>query len=164
MATAAYIALGSNLGDRAGHLSRALEAIRGLPGVLAVQPGGVYETEPVGPAGDLPEQGNFLNSATLVKTPLSAKDLLQALHRIEAAHGRDRSAETVRNGPRTLDLDIVLFGDAVIAEDGLAVPHPRMHLRGFVLKPLCDVAPGAVHPVLMKTVRELLAELETPAL
>ncbi len=164
MATQTYIALGSNLGDRAGHLAAAISALEALPGVLSVESAPVYETEPVGSpdlSGLRGEQDNFLNTVALVKTTLSAKDLLAACHRIEAGRGRDRASETARNMPRTLDLDIVLFGDDVIAEDGLVVPHPRMHQRWFVLKPLSDLSPDVVHPVLKKTAQQLLAELET---
>jgi len=171
MATKAYIALGSNLGDRRGHLTYALEAIRVLPGVLTLKQSPVYETDPIGgPAG----QGKFLNSVAAVNTDLTATQLLYELHRIEADRGRDRDAEIERCGPRPLDLDILLFGDEIIDHPSptpglnpnpqpqtpnLTVPHPRMHQRWFVLKPLCDLAPDLVHPVLKRTASELLAEL-----
>lgn len=178
MTTTAYIALGSNLGDRPGYLAAALEAISALPGVLAVQPSPVYETEPVGVSGDaelaggsgVSGGGKFLNSVAAVKTTYAALELLACLHTIEADHGRDRAAEPQRNMPRSLDLDIVLFGDEVIDRPGteapgagLTVPHPRMYERWFVLKPLCDLAPDMMHPVLHRTISQLLASLETPA-
>lgn len=160
MATKAYIALGSNQGDRRAHLSAALDALRSLPGVLSVEPAPIYETDPV---GGPPGQGKFLNTVAAVNTDLSPKQLLAELNQIEADRGRDRQAETERCAPRTLDLDILLFGNEIIDasnESGLIVPHPRMHQRDFVLRPLNDIAPDAVHPVLKRTVRELLAELE----
>jgi 2-amino-4-hydroxy-6-hydroxymethyldihydropteridine diphosphokinase len=177
-----YIALGSNLGDRQGHLTAALEAISALPGVLAVEHSPVYETEPVVSSSCRDSSalgGKFLNSVTAVKTTLQADVLLAALHRIEADQGRDRAAESGRNEPRSLDLDILLYGDEVInypgelpgagllpgqlPGTGVTVPHPRMHERWFVLKPLCDLAPDVVHPVLKRTASQLLAGLETPA-
>ncbi len=174
MATKAYIALGSNRGDRRAHLSAALDALRSLPGVLSVEPAPLYETDPVGgPAG----QGKFLNTAAAVNTDLSAEQLLAELNQIEASRGRDRQAEPERCAPRTLDLDILLFGDEIITPESscdtrhpipdtrksdLIIPHPRMHQRDFVLRPLNDIAPDAVHPVLKRTISELLAELEAP--
>lgn len=153
----AYIAMGSNLGDRRAYLASAADAIGALPGVEVVTLSPIYETDPVGgPA----EQGKFLNCAAAVKTTLTPEALLHALHRIEADLGRDRAGESTRNGPRTLDLDIVLFGDLVIDEHHLTIPHPRMHQRPFVLQPLCDLAPDAIHPVMKKTVSELLEATE----
>jgi 2-amino-4-hydroxy-6-hydroxymethyldihydropteridine diphosphokinase len=160
MATIAYIALGSNLGDRPGRLAEAVAAMTRLPGVQSVEASPTYETEPVGgPAG----QGPFLNGVAEVQTTLDADALLTQLHAIEADAGRDRTAEPGKNQPRCLDLDIILFGDAVIASPGLTVPHPRMHERWFVLKPLCDLNPEAMHPVLQRTAAEMLAALEAPA-
>lgn len=179
MATQAYIALGSNQGDREAHLAGALTALSSLPGVTLVDRSPVYETDPVGgPAG----QGKFLNSVAAVNTDLTAAQLLDELNKIEADRGRPPRGERVYQGPRTLDLDILLFGNEVIDHPSptpgptpdltpnpqpptpsLTVPHPRMHLRWFVLKPLCDIAPDVVHPVLKRTASELLAELEMPA-
>lgn len=160
MTTTAYIALGSNLGDRRGHLAAALEAIQALPGVRTVIHSPIYETQPVGgPVG----QGKFLNSVAAVKTDTSAEQLLAELNKIEAGRGRDRAGEPARGGPRPLDLDILLFGDRVIDRPGLVVPHPRMHQRWFVLKPFCDVAPDVMHPLLKRSIRQLLADLEAEA-
>lgn len=166
MATTAYIALGSNQGDRRAYLASALDALRSLPDVLSVQPAPIYETDPVGgPAG----QGKFLNTVAAVNTDLSPEQLLEKLNQIEADHGRDRQAEKERCAPRTLDLDILLFGHQTLGHNTdpshtpaphLIIPHPRMHQRDFVLRPLNDLAPDVVHPVLNRTVRELLAELE----
>lgn len=129
----AFIALGSNLGDRAAHLRA---AVAGLPDVVAVSP--VYETEPVGgPAG----QGPYLNAVVELDTELSPRDLLEAGRALEAAAHRERG---VQDGPRTLDVDVLLVGDLVVADDDLVVPHPRMWDRPFVLVPLHDLAPDLV--------------------
>jgi len=128
----AFLGLGSNLGDRRGHLEAAL---RFLPDVVAVSP--VYETDPVGG----PAQGPFLNAVVELRTALSPRRLL------EAAQAAERSAGRVRGphwGPRTLDVDVLVVGDLTVADEDLAVPHPRMWERGFVLVPLADLAPDLV--------------------
>ena len=129
MAHRAFLGLGSNLGDRLGHLRRAVAAI---PDVVAVSP--VYETEPVGG----PPQGPYLNLVVELRTTLHARRLLQECHRLEAAAGRRR---TVRFGPRTLDVDVLLVGAERVDEPDLVVPHPRLWERRFVLAPLADLAP-----------------------
>jgi 2-amino-4-hydroxy-6-hydroxymethyldihydropteridine diphosphokinase len=148
----AYIGLGSNLGDRDLNLRRAAEDLGGSPAVTVRALSSFLETEPVGG----PPQGRFLNAAAEVGTSLSARGLLELILEIEDRHGRTRD---VRWGPRTLDLDLLLYADLVCAEDDLTVPHSLMHERLFVLEPLCEIAPEAVHPVLHKTVRELRDEL-----
>ena len=153
--TAAYIALGSNLGDRRRHLDAAVAAVRALPGVGAVRMSGVYETDPVGPQ----DQGRFLNAAAAVTTTLSARALLDGLLEIEGRLGRPPRAEREHWGPREIDLDLLLYGDEVIDEPGLTVPHPRLAERDFVLLPLCDLASDVVHPVSGRTVREMLGAL-----
>jgi len=150
----AYIGLGSNLGDRTGHLEEAVAALHAVPGVRVLAVSAPLETAPVGPPG----QGPYLNAAARIETSLEPEALLGELLAIERAHGRIRDREQ-RWGPRTLDLDLLLFGDRVMAIDGLDLPHPRMHERAFVLRPLLDVGPEAVHPRLGRTVRELLADL-----
>jgi 2-amino-4-hydroxy-6-hydroxymethyldihydropteridine diphosphokinase len=131
----AFLGLGSNLGDRRGHLARALA---GLPDLVAVSP--LYETEPVGgPAG----QEDYLNLVAELDTDLGPRDLLALSHRLEEEAGRVR---TVRHGPRTLDVDVLLVGDAVVDEPDLVVPHPRMWERRFVVEPLGDLAPELVTP------------------
>ena len=131
----AYLGLGSNLGDRRAHLRAAVGA---LPGVVAVSP--VYETEPVGgPAG----QGPYLNLVVALETELSPRELLDVAHRLESVAGRVR---TERDGPRTLDVDVLLVGDLCVREPDLVVPHPRMWERRFVLAPLADLAAGEVRP------------------
>ena len=129
----AFLGLGSNLGDRRRHLA---EAVAALPDVVAVSP--VYETEPVGgPEG----QGPYLNLVVQLETERSPHELLALAQRLEAAAGRVR---TVRHGPRTLDVDVLLVGDLAVDDESLTVPHPRMHERAFVLAPLADLAPELV--------------------
>ena len=129
----AYLGLGSNLGDRRAHLRAAVAA---LLDVVAVSP--VYETEPVGgPSG----QGPYLNLVVALETELSPRELLELGNRLEEAAGRVR---TEANGPRTLDVDVLLVGDLTVHDDDLVVPHPRMWQRRFVLAPLADLAEGEV--------------------
>lgn len=129
----AYLALGSNLGDRRRYLR---EAVESLPGVLAVSP--VYETAPEGGPSS---QGAYLNCVVEIDTDLSPRQLLGVCHRLESAAHRVR---TERWGPRTLDVDILLMGDLKVAEKDLQIPHPRMWERRFVLQPLADLAPDLV--------------------
>lgn len=145
----AAIAIGSNLGDRNAAVRLAFEALEGLG---PVERGPIIETDPVGPPG----QGPYLNSAAVVETTLDARGVLATLLSIERSAGRERG-RSERWGPRELDLDLVLFGDAVIDEPGLEVPHPRMQERRFVLEPLAAVWPDAMHPVLGVSVSELLS-------
>jgi len=135
----AAIALGSNLDDPVGQVEQALRELDGLPGTSVLARSKLHRTKPVGYAN----QPDFVNACALVETQMAPRALLDALLDIERAHGRVRE---IPNGPRTLDLDIVLYGDRVIDEPGLRVPHPRAHERAFVLEPLVEAWPDAVIP------------------
>jgi 2-amino-4-hydroxy-6-hydroxymethyldihydropteridine diphosphokinase len=127
----AYVGLGSNLGDRDDTLRAALERLAAAPGVEVVAASSLRETEPVGPVTDQPR---FLNGAAALETSLSPRRLLELLREVEAEFGRTRDGPP--GGPRTLDLDLLLYGDEHVDEPGLQVPHPRLHERPFVLEPL----------------------------
>jgi 2-amino-4-hydroxy-6-hydroxymethyldihydropteridine diphosphokinase len=149
--TRAYVAVGSNLGNREQYLTRARQMIEETAGVSITAVSPVYETDPVGG----PPQGKFLNAVWAVETVLEPGKFLKLLLSIEEKLGRTRRE---KNSPRTLDLDLLFYGDQRIVEDGLSVPHPRLHERRFVLQPMVDLAPDWVHPRLKKTVRVLLEE------
>ncbi len=147
-----FIGIGSNLGDRAANIAAAVARLGELPGTELVKMSSLIETEPVGPMA----QGRFLNGAVELETTLEPRVLLDGLQGIEAVRGRVRAE---RWGPRTIDLDLLLYDDRVINAPGLQVPHPRMAEREFVLAPLAEIAPNAVYPLSGKSVGELLADL-----
>ena len=151
--TTAYLALGSNLGDRAAHLHAAIALLDATAGIDVRRVSSFIETASVGGPEDAPA---FLNAVVHIETSLPPRQLLEACMAVEAAEGRVR---TSRNAPRTLDVDVLLYGDATIDEPGLIVPHPRLHERAFVLVPLCELAPEHVHPTRGDTMRELRASL-----
>lgn len=145
--TVAYVGLGANLGDREKTIRA---AVAELPDVVAVSP--LRDTDPVG----VTDQPRFLNGVAALETELAPRELLDVLLAVERQLGRERRE---RWGPRTIDLDLLLYGDEVIEEDGLKIPHPRLHERRFVLEPLADLAPQLVVPGL-GGVEDLLAELD----
>lgn len=154
MTVTAYVALGSNLGDRRDYLDRAIDMLRRRPGITVSCVSSYYETEPVGgPAG----QPAFLNAAARLETDMEPEALLHALQEVEQALGRVRSEH---HGPRTLDLDLLLYDDRTHSASELTVPHPRLHERRFVLEPLNEIAPHALHPVLGRSIGNLLRELQ----
>jgi len=152
----AFVGLGSNLGDRAAHLSAAADAIAATRGVEAVGWSRLYETDPVGP----PPQGPYLNAVMRIRTTLAPADLLARLLEIERQHGRKRGPE--RHTARTLDLDLLDYDGRCIGLPGLELPHPRLHERPFVLEPLAELAPDRPHPRLDTTIAELAREVRDP--
>jgi 2-amino-4-hydroxy-6-hydroxymethyldihydropteridine diphosphokinase len=141
-----YLGLGSNLKDRKAQMDQAVVRLAELGKVLAVS--SYYETEPM----EVARQPWFLNCALALETELMPRQLLAAVLEIEQAMGRRR---TQPKGPRTIDIDILLFGNSKVETEGLVIPHPRMAERRFVLEPLAEIAPEARHPVLKRTIREL---------
>ena len=147
----AWIALGANLGDRRRTIEQALDLLRNSSGIAVEAVSTLIETEPV---GGPPGQPLYLNGAAELRTSLSPHDLLNVLLAIEKQLGRDRSS-AVRNAPRPIDLDLLLYDSVILDSTDLTIPHPRMHERQFVLIPLGEIAPDVVHPILKKTIREL---------
>lgn len=155
MEECAYIALGSNLGDRELKLLTAVGELGKLPGTRVTALSPFYETEPVGGV----VQDNFYNAVARVVTVLAPGDLLQELKRIETRVFKRKP--TVHWGPRSMDLDILCYGNLVYSDPQLTIPHPRLAERRFVLQPFADIAPDLMHPTLGKTISELLAALTT---
>lgn len=148
--TTAYLSLGSNIGNREENLRRAVELLKEA-GVRVVQNSSIYETEPQ----DVHEQPWFLNMVTQVETALFPKQLLGRIHKIERELGRKR---TTPRGPRTIDIDILMYGDLVMDSTELQIPHPRMAERRFVLEPLLEIASGVRDPLTKKTVAKMLGD------
>jgi 2-amino-4-hydroxy-6-hydroxymethyldihydropteridine diphosphokinase len=161
-----YLSLGSNLGDRLERLRAAIERLRATSEIRFVEASKLYETEPweSEPGEPLYRRQWYLNCAVVIETPLPPERLLGSLQAIEGALGRTRppgTPEASRFAPRPVDIDILFYDDRVISvSDALHVPHLLLHERAFVLRPLADLAPELEHPILYRTVRELLAELE----
>jgi 2-amino-4-hydroxy-6-hydroxymethyldihydropteridine diphosphokinase len=151
MPTTAYIALGSNLGDRAAMLRAAIEKLNAVTGTKVVKVSGFLDNPAIGGPADSP---TFLNAAAAVETDLEAESFLNLLLSIEQSLGRYRQEKW---GPRTIDLDLLLFGDLVIRTQKLTLPHPLMHERDFVLKPLVEIAAEVMHPVIHRTMKQIAA-------
>lgn len=152
----AFVGLGSNLGDREAQLVTALRALGELEGTATVAHSRLYETEPVGG----PSQGPYLNAVVELRAGLDPRALLDGLLRIEAHAGRTRAEH---HGPRVLDLDLLLYGDRVLEEPGLVLPHPRLHERGFVLEPLGELAPDLRHPLIGLSIARLAERVRDTA-
>ena len=135
----AYVGLGANLGEPRRQIEKALSDLRGIPRTRLLQSSSLYRSAPLGYV----HQPEFINAVAQVRTDLTAPQLLSELQAIEARHGRSRSFP---DAPRTLDLDLLLYGDAIVAEKDLLIPHPRMHERAFVLQPLLEIAPETAIP------------------
>lgn len=149
----AYIALGSNIGDKEHYLNQAVESLNDTPCCSVAGVSSFLITKPYG----VTNQNDFLNGCLKLRTLLTPRELLDVLHRIEQAAGRERK---IRWGPRTLDLDIIFYDDLILEDEDLCIPHVDMKNRDFVLKPLHEIAPYKHHPCCHKTVREMLEELE----
>jgi 2-amino-4-hydroxy-6-hydroxymethyldihydropteridine diphosphokinase len=146
----AYLSLGSNVGNRQVQLREAQERLSELGRITALS--SYYETEPV----EFTNQPWFLNAVLALETNLTPQNLMHSILQIEREMGRERLQ---KKGPRTIDIDILLFGDSIISSSEVTIPHPAMHQRRFVLEPMAEIAPEAWHPLLNKTARELLDEL-----
>ncbi len=152
--TDVFISIGSNMGDKYNNCIQGIQHLDALSGITVVSVSPFYKTEPV----DYTDQDWFVNGAIKMETKLDPEALMLSLKHIEQALGQYE--KTVRFGPRILDLDIIMYGNLISHSDRVTLPHPRMHKRCFVLKPLCDIAPNTVHPVLKKSFKELLSEVE----
>ncbi len=147
----AYIGIGSNLGKREENCLHAIELLQRRE-IIVKKRSALYETEPWG----ITKQPRFINMAVEIETRLEPKDLLGVLKEIEKVMGREKSPKW---GPRIIDLDILLFDDMVLKEDELEIPHPLMHERDFVLRPLCEIAPDRIHPLLKMRICDLMQRL-----
>ncbi|RPH52009.1 MAG: 2-amino-4-hydroxy-6-hydroxymethyldihydropteridine diphosphokinase [Desulfobacteraceae bacterium] len=150
----AYISAGSNIGDKLLNCKKGISDLAGSGAAVIKAWSRFYKTSPV----DYKDQDWFVNAAVKIETELDPSDLLKEMFSIQTKAGR--RFDTVRFGPRILDLDIILYDSAIVNSPGLTIPHPRMHKRRFVLEPLCDIDPAVVHPVLKKNLKCLLDSLD----
>lgn len=150
----AYISVGSNLGNKLDNCRNGIEALTRSADIRFIDQSPIYRTEPV----DYQDQDWFVNYVVKIETDLDPLSLLDFIKSIEHAAGRVR--DTIRFGPRVIDLDIILYDDVVLEDSRLTIPHPRMHKRRFVLKPICDIDPDINHPVLQRTMLSLLENLD----
>lgn len=150
-----YISIGSNIGDLLSNCCQAIEVLRSDPDIHVIERSPFYRTAPV----DFLEQNWFLNAALKLQTAMPPAQLLKRMQAVQCNLGR--KADTVRFGPRIIDLDIIFYGDLVLETAGLVLPHPRMHKRRFVLQPIYDIDPTVMHPGLGQNVQELLNQLVT---
>lgn len=148
----AYIGIGSNLGDREENLNKAINTLTRVNGIEVLRTSQLYDTAPIG----YTDQPNFLNGVVEIKTKLAPCTLLKVCHQIEDELKR---VHTIKWGPRTIDLDILLYGNIVINEENIVIPHPRMNERKFVLEPLSELIPNIVHPVTNSTIHEMLIKI-----
>lgn len=152
-----YLGLGANLGKRIKTLEEAVKRLERHPGISVLKKSPYYETEPQGG----PPQPRFINAVLSVETSLSPRELLGVVQGVEKALGRQRNAgNEERWGPRTIDIDILLYDNRIVEDEDLKIPHPMMHERRFVLEPLSDISPEFVHPVLKKAVSRLLEDVK----
>lgn len=149
----AYIGFGSNIGDRLSHIQNAINTLSKTEGITLQKISSIYKTDPVG----YEAQAQFLNGVAAIQTSLSPLSLLYTLKDIETVIGRKHR---IRWGPREIDLDILIYGDLCVQTEKLIIPHPEMHLRGFVLVPLAEIAPNLVHPVFQESIQTLLNRFE----
>lgn len=154
----AYIGVGSNIGDRIGYVQQAHCLLNDTDGIQVIESSSLYETEPVG----YKDQEWFINAVLKTETILSAEELLNQCFRIENQLGRVRHPELPKNGPRTLDLDILFYDNKIINTEIMEIPHPRMHQRAYALVPLLELDADLIHPVINKTISELHENLEEP--
>lgn len=154
----AYLGLGSNIGDRVGYIQQAYKLLNDTEGISITNCSSLYETEPYG----FKDQEWFVNAALEIETDLEPYILLEQCQRIEKQLGRVRHPEAPQWGPRTIDIDILLYDNLIVADGSLQVPHPRLHLRAYALVPILEIAPDLVHPILGSSILDMHSALECP--
>lgn len=153
----AYLSLGSNKGDRVGYIQQATSILDGMDGISLVRTSAFYESEP----WHTDTQNWFVNAIIEINTTLSPQELLKTVNKVEEQLGRDRASEG-HYGDRTLDVDIIFYGDEIVNDENLTIPHKYFHQRAFTLVPMLELAPNFIHPTLKKSVMQLYEELENP--